>query len=152
MQLNAAAYLPETFKNTCLIVSIQVWELKEKAPAFRAQKEKAAHSSALAENPVHVGAWRAAVRGVAQSRTRLQRLSMHACTGEGKGSPLRCSCLENPRDGGARWAAVRGVAQSRTRLKRLSSSSRCLPNRNASLFLAACSGLLFEFPCNNALS
>ena len=36
------------------------------------------------------------------------------CFGEGKSSPLQCSCLENPRD---------GVAQSRTRLKRLSSSS-----------------------------
>ena len=48
---------------------------------------------------------------------------MHACTGEGNGNPLQCSCLENPRDGGAWWAAVYGVAQSRTRLKRLSSSS-----------------------------
>ena len=30
------------------------------------------------ESPVDRGAWRAAVRGVAQSRTRLNRLSMHA--------------------------------------------------------------------------
>ena len=45
------------------------------------------------------------------------------CVGEGKGNPLKCSCLENPRDGGAWWAAVYGVAQSLTRLKRLSSSS-----------------------------
>ena len=44
--------------------------------------------------------------------------------GEGKGTPLQCSCLENPMDGGAWWAAVYGVAQSQTRLKRLSSSSR----------------------------
>ena len=44
-------------------------------------------------------------------------------SGEGNGSPLRCSCLENPRDGGAWWAAVYGVAQGRTRLKRRSSSS-----------------------------
>ena len=43
--------------------------------------------------------------------------------GEGRGSPLRCSCLENPRVGGACWAAVSGAAQSQTRLKRLSSSS-----------------------------
>ena len=49
---------------------------------------------------------------------------MHACVGEGNGSPLQCSCLENPRDGGAWWAALYGVARSRTRLKRLSSSSR----------------------------
>ena len=55
-----------------------------------------------------------------------ERLHFHfllACTGEGNGSPLQCSCLENPRDGGAWWAAIYGVAQSRTRLKQLSSSS-----------------------------
>ena len=75
------------------------------------------------ENPVDRGAWWAAVHRVAQSQTRLKRLSMHACIGEGNGNPLQCSCLENPRDGGAWWAAVYGVTQSRTRLKRLSSSS-----------------------------
>ena len=46
-----------------------------------------------------------------------------SCIGEGRGTPLQCSCLENPRDGRAWWAAVCGVAQSRTPLKRLSSSS-----------------------------
>ena len=75
------------------------------------------------ENPVDRGAWWAAAHGVAQSRTRLKRLSTHACIGEGNGNPLQCSCLENPVDRGAWWAAVHGVAQSRTRLKRLSSSS-----------------------------
>ena len=65
------------------------------------------------------GAWWAAIYGVAQSRTLLKRLSMHACI-EGNGDPLQYSCLENPRDGGAWWAAVYGVAQSRTLLKRLS--------------------------------
>ena len=75
------------------------------------------------ENPVDRGAWWAAVHRVAQTRTRLRRLSMHACIGEGNGSPLQCSCLENPRDGGAWWAAVYGVSWSRTRPKRLSSSS-----------------------------
>ena len=69
------------------------------------------------------GAWCAAVYRVAQSRTRLKQLGMHACVGEGNGNTLQCSCLENPRDRGAWWAAVYGVAQSRTRLKRLSSSS-----------------------------
>ena len=39
---------------------------------------------------------------------------MHACIGEGNGSPLQRSCLENPRDGGAWWAAVYGVAQNQT--------------------------------------
>ena len=74
------------------------------------------------ENPLCRGAWWAAVHGVAQSQSRLKRLSMHACIGEGNGNALQCSCLENPRDRGARWAAVYGVAQSWTRLKRLSSS------------------------------
>ena len=75
------------------------------------------------ENPVDSGAWRAAVHRVAQSRTWLKRLSTHACTGEGNGSPLQYSCLEDPRDRGAGWAAICGVAHSWTRLKRLSSSS-----------------------------
>ena len=83
------------------------------------------------ENPVDRGAWWAAVHRVAQSRTRLKQLSMHACIGEGNGNPLQCSCLENPRDRGAWRAAVCGVTQSRTWLKSLSSSSRmtCLDRR-----------------------
>ena len=39
------------------------------------EKEMAAHSSVLVENPRDSGAWWAAVYGVAQSRTRLKRLS-----------------------------------------------------------------------------
>ena len=77
------------------------------------------------ENPMDGGAWWAAVHGVAQSRTRLERLPFHfslSCTGEGNGNSLQYSFLENPRDGGAWWAAVPGVAQSGTQLKRLSSS------------------------------
>ena len=69
------------------------------------------------------GAWWAAVHRVAQSRTQLKRLSIHASIGEGNGNPLQYSCLENPRDRGAWWAAVYGVAHSWTRLKQLSSSS-----------------------------
>ena len=72
------------------------------------------------ENPVDRGAWRAAVHRVAQSRTRLKQLSMHACIGDGNGNPLQYSCLENPRDRGAWWATVHRIAQSRTRLKQLS--------------------------------
>ena len=30
-----------------------------------------------------------------------KQLSMHACIGEGNGSPLQYSCLENPRNSGA---------------------------------------------------
>ena len=35
------------------------------------------------ESPVDRGAWRATVHWVAQSRTRLKRLSMHVCIAEG---------------------------------------------------------------------
>ena len=75
------------------------------------------------KNPMDRGACWAAVHGVAESQTRLKRLSMYACIGEGNGNPLQYSCLENPTDRGAWWAAVCGVAQRRTRLKQLSSSS-----------------------------
>ena len=76
------------------------------------------------ENPREGGAWWAAVYGVAQSRTRLKRLSgsssgsdgkASACNvgdlgsipglrrfpGDRKGKPFQYSCLENPMDGGA---------------------------------------------------
>ena len=78
------------------------------------------------ENPADGGAWWAAVHRVAQSRTRLKRLSMHPLEKE-MATHFQCSCLENPRDGGAWWAAVYGVAQCQTRLKRLSSSSSNFP-------------------------
>jgi len=71
-------------------------------------------------NPMDRGAWKAAVHGVAKSRTRLSEVRFHfslSCIGEGNGNPVQCSCLENPRDRGAWRAAVYGVAQSRTRLK-----------------------------------
>ena len=60
------------------------------------------------ENPRDGGAQWAVVCGVAQSRTRLKRLS--------SSSSSTYSCLENPVDGGAWWAAVHGVANSQTRL------------------------------------
>ena len=81
------------------------------------EKEMATHKYSCLKNPRDRGAWWAAIYGFAQSQTRLKRLSMHACVGEGNGNPLQCSYLENPRDRGAWWAAVYGVAQSRTRLK-----------------------------------
>ena len=72
------------------------------------------------------GAWKAAVHGVAEGRTRLSdfTFTFHFPALE-KEMATHSSVLglENPRDGGAWWAAVSGVAQSRTRLKRLSSSS-----------------------------
>ena len=58
------------------------------------------------------GAWGAAVHRVAQSQTRLKRLSMHECIGEENSNPLQYSCLENPSDRGAWWAAISWVAES----------------------------------------
>ena len=68
----------------------------------------APHSSTLAWKIP----WTEEPGGVAQSQTRLKRLSMHACIGEGDGNPLQYSYLENPRDRGAWWAAIYGVTQS----------------------------------------
>ena len=36
--------------------------------------------------------------------------------GEGKGNPLRYSCLENSMDRGTWWATVHGVTKSQTQL------------------------------------
>ena len=41
------------------------------------------------KNPMDSGAWWAAVHRVTQSQTWLKRLSMHACIGEGNGTPLQ---------------------------------------------------------------
>ena len=72
------------------------------------------------------GAWKAAVRGVAEGRTRLSNFTftfhLHALE---KKMATHSSVLAWRIQGmGAWWAAVCGVAQSQTRLKQLSSSSR----------------------------
>ena len=74
------------------------------------------------ENFVDRGAWWAAVQRVAQSRTRLKQLSMHACIGEGNDNPLQYSCLENPREKEPGGLPSLGL-HSQTRLKWRSSSS-----------------------------
>ena len=74
------------------------------------------------------------VHRVAQSQTRLKRLSLCACLEEGNGNPLQYSCPENPRDGGAWWVAVYGVAQSQTRLKRRSSSNGATQENSYDVF------------------
>ena len=56
------------------------------------------------------------VHRVTQSQTRLKRLSMHACIGEGNGNALQYSCLDNPRDREAWPTAVHGVAKSCTQV------------------------------------
>ena len=67
------------------------------------------------------GAWWAAVRGVAKSRTRLSDFTFTFHFHE----MATCSSVLAWRipGTGAWWAAVSGVTQSQTRLKRLSSSS-----------------------------
>ena len=72
------------------------------------------------DNPMDGGAWKAAVHGVAEGRTRLRDFIF---TFHFNALEKEMATLENPRDGGACWAAVYGVAQSWTRLKRLNSSS-----------------------------
>ena len=67
------------------------------------------------ENPRDGGVWWAAVYGIAQSWTRLKRLS-NSEIGEGNGTPLQYSCLENPMDRVAWKAVVHGVAEGQTRL------------------------------------
>ena len=83
------------------------------------------------ENPRDRGAWRAAVYGVAQSQTRLKRLSSSSNTYSRVIRPLLWRRKWQPtpvflpgesQGRGSLVAAVCGVAQSRTRLKRLSSS------------------------------
>ena len=94
------------------------------------------------ENPGDGGAWWAAICGVAQSRTRLKRLSSSIAQGfpggsddkesacnagdpssipglgrsPGEGYPLQYSCLQKSMDRGAWWATVHGVTKSQTRL------------------------------------
>ena len=67
------------------------------------------------ENPMDGGAWKAAVHGVAEGRTRLSDFTFtfhfHALEKE------MATHSSVPRDGGAWWAAIYGVAQGRTRLK-----------------------------------
>ena len=70
------------------------------------------------ENPRDRGAWWAAAYGVAQSRTRLKRLSSSSSVKKRRRQwhPTPVLLPENPMDGGAWWAVVHGVAMSLTRL------------------------------------
>ena len=78
------------------------------------------------ENPMDVGAWKAAVHGVAEGWTWLSDFTFtfhfHALEQE-MATHSSVLAWRIPGTGGAWWAAVYGVAQSRTRLKWLSSSS-----------------------------
>ena len=63
------------------------------------EKEMATHSSILAQRILWTEEPGGPLSMGSQSRTRLKRLSMHACIGEGNGNPLQGSCLESPGDG-----------------------------------------------------
>ena len=81
------------------------------------------------ETSMDRGSWWAAVHGVAQSRTRLKRFSMHACIGEGNGNPLQYSCLENPRDRGAcglPFMGLRRVGHDWSDLAAAAAADECL--------------------------
>ena len=94
------------------------------------------------EIPRDGGAWSAAICGVAQSRTRLKRLSSGGSSKvrrRRQWHPLQCSCLENPMDGGAWWAAVHGVAKSRTQLSDFFYFSRsCIGEGNGNPLQCSC--------------
>ena len=84
------------------------------------------------ENPMDGGAWKAAVRGVTRSRTRLSNFTFtfhfHALKKE-MATHSSVLAWRIPGMGGALWAAIYGVAQSWTRLKRLSSCNRPITAR-----------------------
>ena len=73
-----------------------------------------------------LGAWWAAVHGVAKSQTQLSDFTFtfhfHALEKE-MATHSSVLAWRTPGTGEPWWAAVYGVAQSRTQLKRLSSSS-----------------------------
>ena len=77
------------------------------------------------------GAWKAAVHGVAEGRTRLSdfpfTFHFHALEKE-MATHSSVLAWRIPGTGEPGWAAIYGVAQSRTRLKRLSSSSSSTSN------------------------
>ena len=89
------------------------------------------------ENPMNRGAWKTAVHGVAEGRTRLSdfTFTFHFDALEEE-MAIHPSVLawRIPGTGGTWWAAVYGVAQSWTRLKWLSSSSRLLQEANINPF------------------
>ena len=97
----------------------------------------ATHSSILAwKIPWTEEPWQAAVRGVAESWTRLSDFTFtfyfHALEKEMATHSSILAWGKNPRDRGAWWAAVYGVAQNWTQLVRLSSSSSSILPRNPS--------------------
>ena len=94
------------------------------------------------------GAWKAAVHGVAEGRTRLSdftftlywtvnKPALCPVGEEGNGNPLQYSCLENPVDRETWWAAVHKVSQSQTRLSDLA-GMHALENPSMGLHRVGC--------------
>ena len=71
------------------------------------------------ENPIDGGAWKAAVHGVAEGRTRLSdfTFTFHFHALEKEMATHSCILAWKIPGTGAWWAAVYGVTQSWTRLK-----------------------------------
>ena len=119
-----ASLVAQTVKNP---PGMQDTEIPSRGWEYPLEKGMATHPSILdwKINPMDRGAWKAAVHGVAEGRTRQSDFTFHFHALE-REMAIHSSVLawRNPRDGGAWWAAVCGVTQSWTRLKWLSSSSR----------------------------
>ena len=77
------------------------------------------------EYPVDGGAWWAAIHRVAQSRTWLKWLSVHACTGEGNGNPLSILTWRIPGTEEPGRLPTMGSHKSRTQLSSSSSMYGC---------------------------
>ena len=60
--------MAQTVKNPPAMQETQVQPLGQEDPL---EKRMATHSSTCLENPMDIGAWRAAVHGVTKSQTRL---------------------------------------------------------------------------------
>ena len=72
------------------------------------EREMATYSSTRLENPRDGGAWWAAVYAVAQSQTRLKRLSSSS-----RGSTQSCPALCNPMDCSSPGSSAPGIFQAR---------------------------------------
>ena len=78
------------------------------------EKEMATHSSVLAlKNPKDRGAWWASISGVAQSRTRLKRLSSSSSKQSEMKVAQLCPTLCDPMDYSPLGSSVHGILQAR---------------------------------------
>ena len=101
------------------------------------------------ENPMHRGAWWAAVHGVAKSWTWLCDFTFTFMHWRRKWQPTPVFLPGESQGRGAWWAAVYGVTQSQTQLKRLSISS----SRHSLLLNNICMiSLFYPFTINLPIS